>query len=226
MRATGHDPGALLHVVEGHSPIHRAPLWAKYLVLLTVGVASAFLRTDWRFGVGLLVFSVLAYCVAGRSIIATYLTPLRWWWWVVPLLVAYHWPVNGPLVAVAVPSCIFALLTLARLLLLTTNTQLLVDGIGTAARWLRLNPSVVEIALALFLRTLPDVVSSWRRIREAAAARGLRRAPLRTATALIIVAVARARDAGDALAARGLPEPKHPSAHTDRVRENGPGPGR
>jgi biotin transport system permease protein len=203
------DPGAVISYLPGRSPVHRTPLWAKYLVLLAAGVASAFLRTDWRFGVGLLAVSVILYALAGRRVLATYLTPLRYWWWVLPLLVAYHWPVNGPWVAVAVPATIFSLLTLARLLLLTTDQQVLIDGLGATAVRVGLPRSVVEIALALFLRTLPDVVGSWRRIRESAAARGLRRAPIRTATALVIAAVARARDAGDALAARGLPEPRH-----------------
>ncbi|MGO3153534.1 MAG: CbiQ family ECF transporter T component [Galactobacter sp.] len=202
------DPGNIIRSVPGSSLIHRTPLWCKYLVLLAAGVASAFLRTDWRYGVGLLAFSFLVYAFSGARVFRTFLSPLRYWWWVVPLLVAYHWPVNGPWVALAVPSCIYALLTLARLLLITTDQQVLIDGIGRAGRWIGLPRSSVEIALALFLRTLPDVVDSWRRIRESAAARGLRRAPIRTATALVIAAVARARDAGDALSARGLPEPR------------------
>lgn len=186
------------------SPLHRTPLWCKYLLLLAAGIASAFWRTQWLYGVPLLVLALALYAVAGQ--LRAFIRPLRWWWWMVPALMAYHWLVNSWQVGIAVICCIYALLSLARLLLLTTDTQVLLDGIGRAAGWVGIPRSHAEISLALFLRTLPDVLGSWRRIREAATARGLRRTPLRTATALVIAAVSRAKDTGDALAARGLPE--------------------
>lgn len=196
--------GGMLRTVPGRSPLHRAPVWAKYLGLLALGVVGTVWR-DWPVALGLTVLSVLAYAAAGRVVLRSWASPLRWWW-VLLALGAYQWWADGPGAAVGLAGTMFSLLQFARLLLLTTPTAVLMDSLARACVALRLPPSPVELTLAIILRTLPDLSLTWVRVREAAAARGLRRAPLRTATALTITAVARARDVGDALAARGLPE--------------------
>ncbi|RII42141.1 hypothetical protein DWB68_08700 [Galactobacter valiniphilus] len=205
-------PGALLAWIPGASPVHRAPLWLKYLVLVALGL----LGTVWRtapVGLGLLLLSVALYALAGRAVLRTWATPLRFWWWILLLLGTYQWFFVSPPAAVGLVACMFALVQCARLLLLTTPTSELLDGLSAAAAAVRIPPERTALVLALFLRTLPELSASWGRSREAAAARGLKRAPLRTATSLGVMAVARARDAGDAMAARGLlAEPaEHPS---------------
>jgi biotin transport system permease protein len=202
-------PGALLTWIAGDSPVHRAPLWLKYLLLLAVGV----LGTVWRtapVGLGLLALSVALYALAGRRVLRAWPAPLRFWWWILALLGAYQWFFVSPPAAVGLIGCMFALVQLARLLLLTTRTAALLDGLTALATALRIPPARTTLVLALFLRTLPELSASWGRAREAAAARGVKRAPLRTATSLGVTAVARARDAGDAIAARGLLEARRP----------------
>lgn len=198
--------GAVLAYVPGSSPVHRAPLWVKYLVLVAVGVVGTVWR-DWPVGLTLLGVSVALYALAGLRVLRGWPTPLRWWWWVLALVGGYQWWQLGPGAAVGLVSGMFALMQYARLLLMITPISTLMDGLDRACVALRLPPSPVELTLALLVRTIPDLVLAWTRSREAAAARGLTRAPVRTATHVAIQAVARARDAGDAMAARGLPEP-------------------
>lgn len=200
------SPGTLLRTVPGTSLVHGAPLWLKYAALVALGIVGTLWR-GWPVGCGLLVLTVLLYALAGRHVLAAWAAPLRWWWWLFLILGAYQWLISGPGAAVGLLASMFSLMQLARLLLLTTPTAQLMDGLGRAASVVGLPRSHAELVLALIVRTLPDLSASWARSREAAAARGLRRAPLRTATHLGVTAVARARDAGDALAARGLPEP-------------------
>lgn len=207
-------PGALLGAIPGTSPLHRAPLWLKYLALVAIGVAGTVWRTA-PVGLGLLGLSVALYALAGPAVMRSWAAPLRYWWWLLLILGAYQWLTVSPAAAVGLVACMFALVQCARLLLLTTPTTDLLDGLSAAAASVRIPPERTALVLALFLRTLPDLSASWARSREAAATRGLRRAPLRTATSLGIMAVARARDAGDAAAARGL--------LADAA--NGPGPG-
>lgn len=200
------SPGTLLRTVPGTSLLHRAPLWLKYAVLVTLGIVGTVWR-DWPVGVSLLALTVALYALAGREVLSAWAAPLRFWWWLFLILGGYQWFVSGPGAAIGLLASMFSLMQLARLLLLTTATAQLMDALGRTAGLVGLPRSHAELVLALMVRTLPDLSANWARSREAAAARGLRRAPLRTATHLGVTAVARARDAGDALAARGLPEP-------------------
>ena len=192
-----------MRTVPGDSLLHRTPLWLKYVALVGLGVVGTVWRT-WPVGLGLLALSVLLYAFAGKDILRGWATPLRYWWWILLILGGYQWWSAGPGAAVGLLGCMFALVQLARLLLLTTPTADLMDGLGRAAKTVGVPERRAQLVLALILRTIPDLSAAWQRSREAAASRGLKRAPLRTATHLGITAVARARDAGDAIAARGL----------------------
>lgn len=216
MSALRAAPGTLLRTVPGTSLVHRAPLWLKYLLLVAVGAVGTLWR-GWPMGVALLVLSLAAFSLAGREVLRGWAAPLRWWWWLFLVLGAYQWFFVGPGAAIGLLGTMFALMQFARLLLLTTPTQRLMEGLGSAVGTVGLPRAQAEIVLALIVRTLPDLSSTWTRSREAASARGLRRAPLRTATHLGVSAVARARDVGDALAARGLPETESHSSRTDRT---------
>lgn len=197
--------------------MHRAPLGPKYAALVLLGIAGSIWRTA-PLGLALLLLSVGLFALSGRTVLRSWAAPLRWWWWLLALLGGYQWYASGPWAALGLVSSMFALLQLARLLLLTTPTDQLLDGLAAACFAVRIPPRRAELSLALLLRTLPDLSAAWTRSREAAEARGLRRTPLRTATQLGVVAVARARDAGDAIAARGLLEEHDDANGTDTGR--------
>ena len=96
-----------------------------------------------------------------------------------------------------------------RLLTLTTPIPELVDGIAIACRPLRVvrvDPDRIALAVAVMVRSLPPLLGAFDEVRDAAAARGIRRNPVAYVAPVVVRAVAYAHATGDALAARGLGE--------------------
>ncbi|WP_168199785.1 energy-coupling factor transporter transmembrane component T [Citricoccus sp. SGAir0253] len=206
----------LLEHRPGDSPVHRAPLGLKYLVLLAVSVTLVL----WREPV--VVAPVLAL-VAGLHVLAglprELLAPWRRGW---PLLVfaglarwaSGAWGPAGlpPLEAVGpalvVVAAVFGALAAARLLVITTPGTELLDGLARffgAFRRLGVDPEAAALAVNVMLRSIPWVGAAVRAQSEALAARGLRRGPVRLMGPVLVATVGHARATGEALAARGLP---------------------
>ncbi|GER22042.1 cobalt ABC transporter [Zafaria cholistanensis] len=192
--------------IPGRSPVHRAPLWAKYAVLAAGGTAMVLWRGPWT-AAAALGLSLLLYALAGRRVLAAWTGPLRSLWWLFALLAVHQWWLNGPAGALAVVGTMVAGLQLARLLLLTTAQADLVDGLARAARPLRFvgaDPEAFALAVGLMLRSIPAVAGAMQDVGDAARARGLGRNPVALAAPVVVSTVAFAHQTGDALAARGI----------------------
>lgn len=192
--------------IAGRSPIHRAPLWLKYLVLAAAGSTLVLWRTPAAIAL-LLAGGLLLFAVAGMRVLAAWAAPLRYLWWILAVLAAYQWWMNGPWTAFVVVGGMVAALQLARLLLLTTEQSELVEGLARACSPLRrwgANPDVVALAVGLMLRSIPAILGCIADVADAARARGVGLRPLLLAGPVVVSAVAFAHQTGDALAARGI----------------------
>lgn len=190
---------------DGTSLLHRLPAGAKLLGLLVAGVGSVLVRTPVATGTAIAV--VLAGYAVARMPPRVLLEMLRPLLLVVVPLGVFQVVVAGWARAVVIVGVIVALVLLANLVTLTTRTHDLVDAVVRVAGPLRrvgLDPERVGLALQLAIRAVPLVVALARRVREAQHARGLTASPRAFAVPLIVGALRRADDLGDALAARGL----------------------
>jgi biotin transport system permease protein len=206
----------LLDHRPGTSPVHRAPLGAKYAVLLVLTVVLVAWRQPVVVGAVLVGVSGL-YLLAG--LLGEFLAPWRRGW---PLLLfagAARWasgvwgpdplsPVDALVPALVVVAAVFGALAAARLLVITTPGTELLDGLARffgLFRRLGVNPEAAALAVNVMLRTIPWIAAAVHAHAEALASRGLRRGPVRLMGPVLVATVGHARATGEALAARGLP---------------------
>ncbi len=191
---------------EGSSLLHRLPAGVKLAGLVIVGIASTLvIRTPVVTAAALLVV-LLGYAVA-RMPVGVLLQMLRPLLLVVVPLAIFQTVVAGWERAVVIVGVLLMLVLLANLVTLTTRTSDLVDVVVRVCAPLRrvgVNPERVGLMLQLAIRAVPLVIDLGRRVREAQHARGLTASPRAFAVPLIVGALRRADDLGDALAARGL----------------------
>lgn len=221
----------LLDHCPGTTPVHRAPLGLKYLVVLSVTV----LVVSWR--APLVACAVLAVVVVlyGRAGLGgEFLAPLRRLWplllvvglarwisevWVRPTPDAPAPDLGGAAMnAGVIVAGVYAALTAARLLLLTTPGPELLDGMERFFGLLRplgVHPQAAALAVNVMVRSIPWVGTAVDQTSEALAARGLRRTPQRLMLPVLVATVGYARATGEALAARGLPEDQGASDQAD-----------
>ncbi|MFC7402402.1 CbiQ family ECF transporter T component [Citricoccus sp. GCM10030269] len=207
----------LLDYRPGTSPVHRAPLWTKYLVVLVLSAVLVFWRQPVVIAVILAAVFAL-YWVAGLP--REFLAPWRRGW---PLLVfagLARWisavwgaaavpPAEALGPAAVVVAAIFGALAAARLLVVTTPGTELLDGMERffgALRPIGVHPQSAALAVNVMIRSIPWVGAAVRHNGEALASRGLRRGPVRLMGPVLVAAVGHARATGEALAARGLPD--------------------
>ncbi|MEV7971575.1 CbiQ family ECF transporter T component [Cellulomonas sp. NPDC089187] len=162
----------------------RGPIIA--LVLLGLMLALAFaVRLPWRHTVrGLLPVLITAALAAG-----------------------YQALTRGPGPAVEVAADLLTLVLAATLLTATTPADRLLDVLARAASPLRhvgVRPDAVALAVTLLLRTVPEIAGVVGEVRDAARARGVERDPRLWLAPAVLRMVGRARDRGEALAARGI----------------------
>ncbi|MEU3845848.1 CbiQ family ECF transporter T component [Micrococcus terreus] len=210
----------------GSSPVHRAPLGLKYLVVLAVTV----LVVSWRAPlVALAALAVVVVLHGAAGLIGEFLAPLRRLWplllvvglarWISEVWVRPAGQAAGPDVGAAVLNAgvvvvgVYAALTAARLLLLTTPGPDLLDGMERffgLFRPLGVHPQAAALAVNVMVRSIPWVGTAVEETSEALAARGVRRTPQRLMLPVLVATVGYARATGEALVARGLPdEPEH-----------------
>lgn len=193
-----------LHVA-GHTVWHRAPVALKYAVAAALTAAVLLVPDTWP---------VLAVLAASLAAVASTRAPLRLAWglpWGLVLLLGvlagYQVFTGSPVAGVRVVSTVLVALYASRLVLLTTPLPALVDALVALVRPLRrvgADPERFGLAIAVLLRSIPQIAGSFAEVRDAARARGLRRNPFAALTPVVIQAVAYARATGDALIARGL----------------------
>ncbi len=209
MRGHGHLFGTF---VEARSPLHRAPLWAKFLALLLLSAAAlAFGKPEVTLPA--LAAVLLAYPLGARLPLAHLGRAVKA---LLPLLVVlglFHAFTESPRGAVLVTGNLALCVLAARLLTLTTPGPRLLDGLVSAARPLRVvgvDPERFGLLVSLMMRSLPYLLGSLHDVRDAARARGLERNVRARVMPVVINAVAYAQQTGQALEARGLldePEP-------------------
>lgn len=196
------------HYLPGTSIVHRAPLAAKYLVVLAVGAAVLIWRIP-AVGLGALALGTGLFALAGPQVLRAWVAPLRQLWWIFAILGIHQSIINSPLFALTLVSGMLAVIQCGRLVLLTTTQAALLDGLERAAAPVRLlggNPATVALAVALMLRSIPAIATSVQELSDAAKARGIGRNPATLAAPVVINTVAYAQRTADALAARGIME--------------------
>jgi len=174
---------------------------AKLLTLAALGVVVVLLRSPViavaLFAV-VLTLSVLAR-VSLRGLLPIAITAA--------LAAAYQWFTRGPGPAIEVAADLLTLVLAATLVTATTPADRLLDVLVRVVRPLRrvgVDPDAVALAVTLLLRTVPEIARVVAEVRDAARARGLERDPRLWLTPAVLRVVGRARDQGEALAARGI----------------------
>ena len=187
------------------SPLDRAPVGAKLGALAVLGVAVVATR-GVPASLGLLAFAVLGVAVARLPVPSTARGLL-------PVLItaalagAYQWWTRGWAPAIEVVADLLTLVLAAAVVTATTPADRMLDTLARAARPLRhvgVPPEIVALTIALVLRTVPEIARTVTEVRDAARARGLERDPRVWLTPAVLRVVGRARDLGEALAARGI----------------------
>ena len=189
----------------GVSVLHRVPAGYKLAAVVVAGAGSIFVRTPGQTGAALV--AVLLGYVAARvppRLLWQSIRPLLWV--VIPLgafqVLAVGWGRASVIIGVIV-----ALVLLANLVTLTTRTTDLVDVVvrlGRQLRFLGVNPERLGLMLNLGIRGVPLVLELATDVREAQHARGQAASARAFAVPLVVGALRRADEIGDALAARGF----------------------
>lgn len=191
--------------LPGTSVMHRLPPGLKLSALLLAGAGSLLLKTPNQTAIAVLVVLV-GYAVAGISL-RVLLVSLRPLLWVIVPLTVFQTLVAGWERASVIVGVIAGLVLLANLVTLTTRTTDLIDVVVKLSRPLRclgINPDRVGLTLNLAIRGVPLMVELAGQLREAQLARGQTVSARAFAVPLILGALRRADELGEALAARGL----------------------
>lgn len=189
----------------GASVLHRAPAGLKLLLLVLAGAASVLVREPVQVAVALAV-AALGYAVA-RVPVRVVWSSVRGLLWVVVPLSVFQVLVAGWEHATVIVGVIVALVLLANLVTVTTRTSELIDVVVRVCGPLRrvgVNPERVGLMLNLAIRSVPLMVELADQVREAQLARGHGISARAVAVPLVVGALRRADELGDALAARGF----------------------
>lgn len=189
----------------GTSPLHRLTPGPKLAGLFLLAVAVLVAKGPWT-GVA---FVALALVLAALGSLSprSLLRALRPFLIVAVLLLAFNARQNGWPRAVEVVADLTALILAATVLTATTAVNDLLDTIVRSLRPFRrlgVDPDRVGLTFSLMLRALPGTIELAAETRDAARARGLERSIRARTIPLVLRVVARARDTGDALHARGV----------------------
>lgn len=189
----------------GDSVLHRAPAGLKLVLLVLAGAASVLVREPVQVAVALAV-AALGYAVA-RVPVRVVWSSVRGLLWVVVPLSVFQVLVAGWERATVIVGVIVALVLLANLVTVTTRTSELIDVVVRVCGPLRrvgVNPERVGLMLNLAIRSVPLMVELADQVREAQLARGHGVSARAVAVPLVVGALRRADELGDALAARGF----------------------
>lgn len=207
--------------------VHGWPVGAKVGGLFVVSAASTLL---WRLLPGAPAVWGESALLAAAAVLCLWagFTVRRVWSWAVPALwivgaisaVRLLGETRTPALIADVTAQAFAVFTvmlLARLLVATTKTTLLVDAI---IRWLEpfrrfgAKPETFALAVALVIRSIPVLAGSVDSVLGAHAARGLRRTPRSVMVPVTMSAVSSTIALSEALAARMLPSETLPAENS------------
>ena len=195
----------LANYVPGNSPIHRAPLALKFLLVFGCGLAS-FIIVDWRVSLAVLggLTGLFLLTGAGLKRLWTAVRPLAA---VLLVIGLFQWWQLGAPTAARIVLNILVCVVAASLLTATTPVQRLLDGVvkvATPFRRFGADPERFALTIGIMLRSIPYIAGTFADVRDSARARGLERNPRALILPVFITSVAFARQTGEALAARGL----------------------
>lgn len=189
----------------GTSPLHRLPPGVKLAGLAVAGAGSVLVDTPAQ-AVAVVAFT-LALHPLGRIPVRVLVDMVRPLLWLLVPLAVFQVLFIGWARTVVLVGVILALVLLANLVTLTTRTTDLIDVVVTLCRPLRalgVDPLRVGLVLNLAIRCVPLMADLAAEVRDAQRARGLELSPRAFVVPLLVRALHRADDMGDALAARGL----------------------
>ncbi len=182
----------------GDSLVHRTPPGVKILAVLLLSLIPLVVRSPWVTLGGLAIALIVLF--TSRVPVRRWL-PLAWPVVFILVVVVIYQGIHGRVdLMVVVPGNVLAALYLARALVLTTSGPDLLDAMS------RVLPERVALAVALMLRSIPQILDAMGTVRDAARARGLGRNPIANLAPVIVHAIALAQATGEALVARGLGE--------------------
>ncbi len=189
----------------GRSLLHRQRAGVKLATLVVAGAGSILVRrpVETAVAIGVVLLGYAVAQVPPRVVWASF-RPLLWV--LVPLTV-FQVLVAGWQRAAVIVGVIVALVLLANLVTLTTRTSDLIDVVVWLCRPLRrvgVEPERVGLMLNLAIRSVPMMVELADQVREAQLARGHGVSARAVAVPLVVGALRRADELGDALAARGF----------------------
>jgi len=193
--------------VPGTSPVHRAPLWLKFLLVAGCGAATLVI-TDWAAAAAGLALLCAVYLFSGAGA-RRLLRAVRPVLPVLAVIGAFQWWQLGGPTAARIVLNILVCVVAASVLTATTPVQALLDGVASLARPFRrfgADPERFALTIAVMLRSIPFIAGAYADVRDSARARGLERNPRALVLPVFITTVAFARQTGEALAARGLGE--------------------
>jgi biotin transport system permease protein len=189
----------------GDTFLHRRSAGTKLVALLLASIVVIVVRGPVSavvfagVGVGLLAWSGARLDVTLRAMRGLLLMALVLGAWTA-------WQSGWPR-AVEVVGDLVALILLATTLTVTTPVDEVMDAVVAGLRPFRrfgVDPEAVGLAFSLMLRAIPSTLTLAEEARDAAVARGLERSPRARLVPLVVRVVARARETGDALHARGV----------------------
>lgn len=189
----------------GTSPLHRLPAGAKLTALAVAGAGSVLIDTPAQ--TAAFVAAALALYPAGRVPVRVLVDMVRPLMWVLVPLAVFQVLFIGWARTVVLVGVILALVLVANLVTLTTRTTDLIDVVVSLCRPLRIvgvDPLRVGLVLNLAIRCVPLMADLAAEVRDAQRARGLELSARAFVVPLLVRALHRADDLGDALAARGL----------------------
>lgn len=197
--------GLLGLYVPRDTTLHRLGAGPKFAGLAAFGAALVVLRGPW-WSLGLLGVAILLAVLARLPWRATMrgLLPVLA---TAAALGAYQTWQRGTAVGAEVGADLVSAVLVATVATATTPADAMLDLIVRAARPLRrlgAPPETVGLSVALMLRAIPALTRTTGESRDAARARGLDHSPRALLVPAAVRAVGRARQTGDALAARGL----------------------
>ena len=197
----------------GTTWLHRLPAGAKLVGLVLASLVVVGVRGPAS-AVGFLVVAAMLVVWSGARLGLT-LRAMRWLFLSAAVLGAWTvWQTGWPR-AVEVVGDLLALILLSTTLTVTTPVDEVMDAVARGLRPLRrvgVDPEAVALAFSLMLRAIPSTILLAEESRDAALARGLERSPRARLIPFVIRVVARARDTGDALHARGIGDDRPGSA--------------
>ena len=189
----------------GTTWLHRLPAGAKLLGLMAASLVVVVVHGPATAVAFVVVAGVLLVWSGARPGLT--IRAMRWLLLTAAILGAWTVWQNGWPRAVEVVGDLVALILLATTLTVTTPVDEVMDAVARGLRPLRrvgVDPEAVALAFSLMLRAIPSTIVLAEESRDAAVARGATAPARARLIPFAIRVVARARDTGDALHARGI----------------------